>query len=44
MTEGPAHGEPHFPSAGLDPGERHVHEMAFRFRVAGNEGEAFPPT
>jgi aldose 1-epimerase len=34
--------KPHFPSARLDPGERYVHDMAFRFRVAADEGEAFP--
>lgn len=34
--------KPDFPSARLDPGERYVHDMAFRFRVAGDEGEAFP--
>jgi aldose 1-epimerase len=33
---------PAFPSARLDPGERYVHDMAFRFRVADDEGEAFP--
>jgi aldose 1-epimerase len=34
--------KPDFPSARLDPGERYVHDMAFRFRVARDEGEAFP--
>lgn len=33
--------KPHFPSARLDPGEVYVHDIAFRFRVAGDEGEAF---
>ena len=34
--------KPAFPSARLDPGQRYVHEMAFRFRVAGSFAEAFP--
>jgi len=34
--------QPHFPSARLDPGERYVHDMAFRFRTASDESEAFP--
>jgi len=35
--------QPGFPSARLDPGERYVHNMAFRFRTAADEAEAFPP-
>lgn len=34
--------KPDFPSARLDPGQKYVHEMAFRFRVAGTFAEAFP--
>lgn len=34
--------QPHFPSTRLDPGQRYVHDMAFRFRTARDEGEAFP--
>lgn len=33
--------KPNFPSSRLNPGERYVHDMAFRFRVAKDEGEAF---
>jgi aldose 1-epimerase len=33
--------QPHFPSARLDPGQRYAHNMAFRFRTAGDEDEAF---
>lgn len=34
--------KPDFPSARLDPGERYVHDIAFRFRQAADTGEAFP--
>ncbi|MES2442815.1 MAG: aldose epimerase family protein [Pseudomonadota bacterium] len=34
--------KPNFPSARLNPGERYVHDMAFRFRTAKDEAEAFP--
>lgn len=34
--------KPAFPSARLNPGERYSHKMAFRFRTAKDEGEAFP--
>jgi aldose 1-epimerase len=33
--------KPQFPSSRLDPGEKYIHEMAFRFRVAKDAGEAF---
>lgn len=33
--------KPSFPSSRLNPGERYVHDMAFRFRVAADEREAF---
>lgn len=33
--------QPAFPSARLDPGQRYEHRMAFRFRTAADEGEAF---
>jgi len=33
--------KPQFPSTRLNPGERYVHEMAFRFRVAKDAAEAF---
>jgi len=36
--------KPAFPSARLNPGERYVHQMAFRFRAAADVGEAFPTT
>lgn len=33
--------QPDFPSARLDPGERYEHRLAFRFRTAANDAEAF---
>ncbi len=33
---------PDFPSARLDPGQVYRHDMAFRFRVAATDEEAFP--
>jgi len=34
--------KPNFPSARLNPGQKYTHAMAFRFRTAADEGEAFP--
>jgi aldose 1-epimerase len=34
--------KPNFPSARLNPGEKYIHAMAFRFRTAADESEAFP--
>lgn len=33
---------PEFPSARLEPGQTYAHDMAFRFRVAATDEEAFP--
>jgi len=34
--------KPNFPSARLNPGEKYTHAMAFRFRTAADQSEAFP--
>ena len=34
--------KPNFPSARLNPGQKYTHAMAFRFRTAADQSEAFP--